>query len=926
MLTFSRKSQIALEHVYRHKSPDAAVFWVHASSAPRFVDSYKRIASECRIPGRDDPNSDTLQLVQNWLETKCPFRWTMIVDNLDDRVGFLERSEDSETNKALCEYVPQTAQGAILYSTRSRDIGIDLSPGKDPIMVQCLQFDEAQALLGESLVRDTPEDDQFALFESLDYLPLAIAQAAAFMTKRRKRVSEYLNLIQDDSTRSQIMSQKNYIHDRAERSSESIVSTWWVTFRSIKRENARAAELLAMMSLLDRHEIPVSIMQEADEGIFDFEAAIALLEDFSLITTSSGVSSCYEHAFELLNQKTYDTSKSLVFGEMHRLVQESTKAWLIRPDGNAADIATNTLQHIGRCFKVVPESIQLCTLLYPHLNASLCYISENFEASQERFDDRPDDLGCRIVMLHELSRFLMLQGKFRQSEPHIRLAVSICKTYLGVHHRYTLKSMELYGFVCCSSGRFEEAYAIQNQIVLVSKKMFGPWHPETLKAVDQLGEHFATVGNLGEAERILCCSLFEKRENLLESPEDKQSRCDLVDTMACLASVFVNQGEHQRALDLLKEALELVESLPKKDQYRSWSIKVDLAQCLCQCGKYQDAHSLIEPALERERRFFGNTHHCTLYLRRDLVILIWAEGRYDEAEELMNGVFEDWADSDDADSPGRISVLCSIGEMQYSRGKFKEAEITFKKSLQMVVDRGQEWFSTSTYSADDIQQNIQRDIRQCLEFQGESEEAKTDIVPSKQTPTLDTEKPSEVDESWQKDKTLFTGSHFEKSMAPSMAEPVVPIKSSRLDETQTEQTMAELAYSLLRQQKYEEADQLGRENLARTKRTYGWDNIKTQAWVLFLAQTTRRLGQLDESEDHWCQLLHWQNYQFRQKDYYFVVKANNAIAKLMTRRGDSDKAEQSCRRVLAIHPAYLKSLPPKLVANTMAMLGTNLLL
>lgn len=855
----------------------------------------------------------------------------MVVDNLDDRAGFLERSEDSEINKVLCEYVPQTVQGAILYTTRSRDIGIDLSPDKNPIMVQCLKFDEAQALLGESLVRDTPEDDQFTLFESLDYLPLAIAHAAAFMTKRRKKVGEYLNLIQDDSTRSQVLSQKNYIHDRAERSSESVVSTWWVTFRSIKRENARAAELLTMMSLLDRHEIPVSIMQESDESIFGFEEAIGLLEDFSLITTFSSVNSCHERTLEQLKEMIYDTRKTLVFGEMHRLVQESTKAWLSLPDSNAADTATKSLQSIGKCFKVIPEQIQLCNLLYPHLNASLCYNSEMFETSKKRFDDRPDDFSCRIVMLQELCQYLMLQTKFTQSEQHIQLAMSICKTYFSDHAQCTLKTMQIYGFVYCSTGRSEEACAIQGQVLRVYEEKLGYYHPETLRAVNQLGQLLISIGNLGEAERVLCDGLSENHQNLLESPEDEQSQRDLVETMTSLASVFVDQGEHQRALDLLNEALRKAE-LWHEDYDCGSTIKEELAKCFRQCGRYEDARNLMEPALERRRHFFGDAHPYTLHLRRELVILLWAEGRYDEAEELMKGVFEDWPDFNNADSPDRISALCDVGKMQYSRGKFEEAEVTFKRSFHMVIGRGQEWSGISTYGADDIQ----KEILQCLEIQGKLEEAKTYMFTSNQKAALDAEKPSELNRLRPKGKTVFAESPFGKPMATSMSKPAIPIKGSGPVEGHTEQTMTDLACRLLHQHKYEEVHQLGRDELAEmhqlgrdklawTKRMYGWDDSRTQGWVLNLALASERLGRLDESEDQWRQHLHWLDCHFSQHDTV-VFQAHNAIAKFIARRGDFEAAEKACRRGLAIHPAHLKKMRPRLVTNTMIMLGSNLLL
>ena len=885
------------------------------------MDSYKRIASEYGLPGRDDPNIDTLQLVKNWLETKCPFEWSMVVDNLDERAGFLEQSEDSETKKAFCEYVPQTAQGTILYTSRSRDIAIDLSPGKDPIMVQGLKLDEAQALLGKNLVSKTLERDQIALFEGLDYLPLAIAQAAAYMTKRRKRVAEYLILIQDNSTRSQILSQRGYIRGRTERSSESIVSTWWVTFRLIKRENPRAAELLSMMSLLDRHEIPISIMQEPDEGIFGFEKAIDLLEDFSLITKFPSVNSCHEQAIKFLKQMICKTRKSLVFGEMHRLVQESTKAWLGQAnsneaDGNAADTATKTLQCIGRYFELIPEKIKLCTFLYPHLNASLSYNSENFEIYKQRFAGRPGDIGSRVIMLQRTCLYSMLQTKFRQSEQHIRLAVSICEMYLGDHHKCTLESMELYSMVLMFSGRGEQACAIQGQVLCVREEMLGHHHSKTLKAVDSLGQLLTIVGNLEAAEKLLCRGLSGKQQNFLESPEDNQSRRNLISTMTGLASVFVTQGEHQRALDLLNEALNMAESNEVYQDCR-WNVMKELALCFCQCGKYRDAHSFIEPAIEGQRALFGDTHPITLHSRRQLVKLLWAEGRLDEAEKLMTRVFEGWTDFNDLDSPERVDALCSIGRMQYSRGKFEEAEIFFKRGLHMVVSGGQDWSSKSRHTV----YNIQQDLRDCLESQGKLEESITYILPSRQIFAPNTEETSEFDRLRERGRILFAKSHFGASMATSMTKLMVPVKSSEQDENDTRN---DLGISLLRQGKYEEAYQLGQDNLALTKRAYGWNDYRTQLWVRLLATASELLGRLGESEDHWRRLLYWHNRQFKQH-HLILVQAYYGIAKLMALRRHFEAAEQACKRGLAIHPAHLKTLQPRLVVNTLYTLGHSLM-
>lgn len=917
---FSRKSQIALEYIFRRRSPDTAVFWVHASSVARFMDSYKHIASDYQLPGRDDPTLDILQLVRDWLNTQCPFDWFMVIDNVDERAGFLDGSEQTETKNALYEYIPQSARGSILYTTRSRDIGIDLSLHKDPIMVQCLGFDDARALLGESLVADAQEDDLLALFDHLDYLPLAISQAAAFMIKRRKGVADYLILLQDDSTRSQILSQKGHHHGRVERSSESVVSTWWVTFRSIKRENPRAAELLAMMSLLDRHETPVSLLQDPNEEIFGFEEAIGLLEDFSLITTFSGATLCNERALELLSQMTHNHPRnSLVFGEMHGLVQESTKTWLSQSEGNATEIATKTLSAVARCFDSNYKILTLCDLIYPHVNASASYHLSLFGVSREHSQECWYSIIC---MLHNVSTYLNYRDRFEKCEQNALLVMRLCRMYLGDDDKTTLEKMEWYAYALGNSNKHEEACDIQSQVLHILEGSLGHQESRTLRSIGNLGHILAHMGDLEGAEKLLRRSFLSQRENHLENSEDTQPCDDLIHVMATLASVFMRQGEHQNALDLLDEGLEFLEAwTTKNDSVKSlyWSTMLQLAEYYCRCGKYRNAHICIKRVSFELRESFKSTHPFNLRLRRELANLLWAEGRCDEAEELLKGLYRDWVEVQHWDYKLSTDVLCDIGDMQYCRGKFEEAEKTFKKALQVIADDRQGWIQDTAQR----QINIQRAISRCRENQGHIEDGKACTLPSEHKSALDTEETSEAKKWRQKGRDSVTASRFETSVATSVEESVVSKENPKIDDDNTQETRFDLAFDFYCQKRYEEAYVLAQPLLAFSKRTKGWNYPITRACVELLARTTDQLGNYDQSEDLWRQLLHWHNCRY-ERDQYTVFCALNAIARLMSQREDYEGAEEALKSALAVPSVFLKRLDPIAILYPRFSLGYQL--
>lgn len=116
----------------------------------------------------------------------------MIVDNVDDRNMFFETFINA--GKALKEYIAQSSKGSILYTTRDRDIGIDLALDRVTIAVPSMIVQEAQASPRQRIRAESTEAEQLRLLGELVYLPLAISQAVAFMAKRRKRVAENIEL------------------------------------------------------------------------------------------------------------------------------------------------------------------------------------------------------------------------------------------------------------------------------------------------------------------------------------------------------------------------------------------------------------------------------------------------------------------------------------------------------------------------------------------------------------------------------------------------------------------------------------------------------------------------------------------------------------------------------------------------------------
>src|SRR5580700_5628156 len=152
------------------------------------------------IPGFQDPRKSTLQLVSDWLSDKDNGSWLVVLDNADDAeiwIGSEPSQEDSpEQSAPLVNYIPRGPHGFVLITTRDSQVGKRLANAREkPIDVLPFRPIDAEILLRSKLPDDEiSQEDANEINEALDYLPLAITQAAAYLDQNSITIAEYLRL------------------------------------------------------------------------------------------------------------------------------------------------------------------------------------------------------------------------------------------------------------------------------------------------------------------------------------------------------------------------------------------------------------------------------------------------------------------------------------------------------------------------------------------------------------------------------------------------------------------------------------------------------------------------------------------------------------------------------------------------------------
>ena len=310
----------------------------------------------------------------------------MILDNADDvDIFFAEptsATSNSERVMPLVDYLPQGSHGLILITTRDTRTGERLAGRHNSISVDPMSSLEAQDLLRAQSKRpdDGNSDDSRSLVEALGYIPLAITQAAAFISENKLTLADYLEMLRTDGSGLQDLLDEDLGDLRRDSESQnSVIRTWKLSYDLISKQKPRAAEMLSLMAVLDRQGIPKSLLRNGTDRNIDVATALGILQAFSLISVGNGGSEY----------------------EIHRLVQLATRRWL-EMQGTKVKWQERALLVLANMFPVGEfENWTVCESLMPHAQTVSEYEYVN-EACLEQF----------AHLLMNMAYFDSLQGRY----------------------------------------------------------------------------------------------------------------------------------------------------------------------------------------------------------------------------------------------------------------------------------------------------------------------------------------------------------------------------------------------------------------------------------------------------------------------------------------------------------------------------------
>ena len=301
------KTSLAVEFAWIYKSRfPGGVFWINGETDENINKSVAEILALKNIFTPKSANIDeTLTRFLTWVSNK-ELPWLLVVDNVDE----LQDPTCPTGVKKICKGPWQRnskspKRGHILLTTRqnARDAKAFLKNScEDYLELQCFSEEEGVLFLmkRKGLEGKSLEPDAVALTKELGALPLALEQAAAYITASPIPLSFADYLKKYRAVKLRLLKQQPAIALSMEAQHRlSVHTTWEMNFAYVKEQSPAAASMMRIAAFLDSENVPFAVINPGlpeldqdelkEKACCNIEIAMLLrvLSSYSLFSVSS---------------------------------------------------------------------------------------------------------------------------------------------------------------------------------------------------------------------------------------------------------------------------------------------------------------------------------------------------------------------------------------------------------------------------------------------------------------------------------------------------------------------------------------------------------------------------------------------------------------------------------------------------------------
>ncbi|CAI7606209.1 unnamed protein product [Penicillium pancosmium] len=471
------------------------------------------------------------------------------------------------------------------------------------VTVDSMNSSEASSLMDASLGYQSSQEGIEELCKVLEFMPLAITQAGAFIKRRAPRCS-VLQYLDDFRKNDRLEFNTNYLANifRARSANQSLCRRSSLSHEFFDRQGivesalrtSSSAEGVKERNSRKRRRDSTDSDEKSDAD-YELGEDIAILKDLSFISSTDDA-----HTFQ-----------------MHSLVQLATRLWL-EYRGQISRWRKQFIENISYEFGSSENAYagwKKRRALFPHVKSALYHCPNSSE-----------DLETWAFLMHRGAAYAIGNSNFQDGREMASEALQTRKRIFGSQHDNTLRSSNMMGAALITGGRYKDAQCVLETALAVSELASN--EDTRNKIMYSLGALYHITGRSLEAEPLLKKAV-ERTSNKPNISGHGGFIC-----MYYLAKIYCRQGRYRESEELALRAMEgSMKEFGERDPTTLGSMST-LAHLYFVQGRYNEAAGLQEQTLNSCETLFGRQNIRTHEVRHTLARTYNKQGHIAEAEKL----------------------------------------------------------------------------------------------------------------------------------------------------------------------------------------------------------------------------------------------------------------------------------------------------